>query len=90
MKQCPKCAAAVGSLSLAPAFLAEPIGSHSLAGVQVKVTVREGAMLTCSACDLRVEGWLENPEVGPDGTFVGGHFVPPRRGTSPGGETHDA
>ncbi|MGH3680117.1 MAG: hypothetical protein ACRDT2_07680 [Natronosporangium sp.] len=57
-------------------LVAQPIGSHSLAGVQVKVSAREAAEVTCSACAASRRGRLEGTQVSPDGrTITAGHFV---------------
>lgn len=70
---CPKCKS--GTISISMILAAKPLGSYSIAGVQNKVVATPRAEATCSSCDFRAVGYLENPEYGPDGIFTGGHFV---------------
>lgn len=75
MKGCPRCGAS-GTLSVHRAFEANPLGSFSLAGAQMKMSAREVAVAQCSACNLSVRGHLEDVTVGEDGrTVTGGRFV---------------
>jgi hypothetical protein len=46
---CPQCEA-VGTLSVEWKLVARPIGSHSLAGAQVKVSAQDTPHLVCSEC----------------------------------------
>lgn len=50
-KPCPACGV-VGSLDIEEIFYGKPLGSWSLAGVQVKFSGEWRPVLTCSACDL--------------------------------------
>lgn len=75
MKPCPECGAA-GTVALRPALIVQPLGSFSLAGVQLKVSAREGWELACSACAFRVLGQVEGLEVDEaTGTITAGTFV---------------
>lgn len=56
---CPQCGAAPGALSVTPEIVAAPLGTWSLAGMQMKTTTRIRPVLCCSACDLRVPGELD-------------------------------
>lgn len=47
-KECPHCTAV--ELWLGTRLIAKPIGTHSLAGGQLKVTARWGGVVTCRAC----------------------------------------
>lgn len=46
---CPQCEA-VGTLSVEWRLVARPIGSHSLAGAQVKLSAQNTPHLVCSEC----------------------------------------
>jgi len=70
---CPKCKQ--GGISVRMVLAAKPLGSYSISGAQDKVVATPRAEATCSNCDFRVLGYLEDPEYGPDGIFTGGHFV---------------
>lgn len=74
MKPCPKCGAA-GTVALRPALIVQPLGSFSLAGVQLKVSAREGWELACSACAFRVLGQVEGLETDETGQITAGTFV---------------
>jgi hypothetical protein len=69
---CPRCGAAPGALRLVvgPRLAAQPVGTHSLAGVQLKVNARPIPVLCCAVCELRVEGRFDD-----DGRHVA--FDPP-------------
>lgn len=54
-KSCPQCEA-VGTLSVQWKLVARPLGSHSLAGAQVKLSARETPHLECSACEFSEAG----------------------------------
>lgn len=70
---CPKCKK--GSVSVKPILTAKVLGSYSISGVQDKIVAKEKWLASCSSCDFSVIGFLEDPEVGPDGVFTGGYFV---------------
>ena len=53
----PKCSDA---LWLELRLVAKPIGSFSLAGVQMKVSAGETPVLSCSGCDWTVAGRIED------------------------------
>lgn len=63
---CPNCEA-TGTLAIDVKLVANPLGSHSLAGAQLKVSARERPVLSCSACDFELAG-----------EFDGQHAVFPR------------
>lgn len=52
---CPQCKT-IGVLNVEEIFYTKPIGSYSLAGVQMKLTGEWCPVLTCSACDLVRKG----------------------------------
>ena len=52
---CPQCHE-VGGLYLDARIVAEPIGSHSLSGNQLKTTARVRPILKCTNCDLNLAG----------------------------------
>jgi transcription elongation factor Elf1 len=68
---CPKCGAE-NTVEVKRGFRAQPIGSFSLAGNQMKVSAVEIAIATCTNCDLRLEGHLET---GSDPEEDGLYFV---------------
>lgn len=53
---CPACGAPAGALQLDEQLVADPIGSHSLAGVMLKVNARFRPVLTCTSCPLSLVG----------------------------------
>lgn len=71
---CPACGAGPGTLSIISRLVANPLGSHSLAGAQLKVSARRRPVLTCSRCPLRHVG-----EYDPDGRHA--TFPTPRAAT---------
>jgi hypothetical protein len=62
---CPKCGAGPGTLTLSKGMQALPIGTWSLAGVQLKTSAIEVPVVDCSACGLHVVGSYD-----PDGRHV--------------------
>lgn len=75
MRMCPECGA-VGTVALRPALIAQPLGSSSLAGVQIKVSAQKGWELACSACPFRVFGRVEGLEVDQaTGVITAGNFM---------------
>lgn len=52
---CPQCEA-VGTLSMQWKLVARPLGSHSLAGAQVKLSARETPYIECSECRFSKAG----------------------------------
>jgi len=63
---CPKCAAE-NTVIVRCGLRARPIGTFSLAGAQMKFSVYEVAIATCTECDLHLVGHLEtstDPESG--------------------------
>lgn len=52
---CPRCGTP-GALALGEALVAEPLGSFSVPGAQIKITARGRPILTCSACGLHRVG----------------------------------
>lgn len=73
MKPCPKCKK--GQILISHVLLSAPEGTYSLAGEQTKVVASMKAKAECSSCDFSVYGYLENPEIDSNGTFIRGHFV---------------
>lgn len=61
---CPRCAE-TGTLSVASELVANPLGSFSVPGMQMKVTARDRPVLRCSACGLAHVGDWD-----PDGRHV--------------------
>lgn len=57
---CPDCEA-TGTLTINIKLVASPLGSHSLAGAQVKVSARERPVLSCttSSCDFELVGEVD-------------------------------
>lgn len=53
---CPQCHAQAGTLAITEELVANPVGSFSIAGAQMKVTATARPVLECSACDLRIVG----------------------------------
>lgn len=53
---CPRCNAEPGCLSIADQLQAQPLGSFSVAGAQLKVSARSVPVLRCSACGLELVG----------------------------------
>lgn len=76
MTTCPRCGASSRTdptaLSLKPALQVSPVGTHSLAGVQMKFSARTAHRLTCR-CGWTVTGQIENGQliVTPDPTTEG-------------------
>jgi len=62
MSRCPQCGGE-STVEVERGLRARPLGSHSLAGAQMKVSAREVAVATCTNCDLHLIGHLET---GPD------------------------
>ncbi len=63
---CPGCGAQ-NTVQVSRGLRARPIGSFSLAGNQMKFSVNEVAVATCTQCDLHLVGHLEtgaDPEAG--------------------------
>lgn len=58
---CPRCGVAEGRLAVTVGMAARPLGSHSLAGAQPKVSAREVPVLACSGegCGFRITGVFE-------------------------------
>ena len=52
----PACGGPPGTLEIQREMRAVPIGDWSLAGAQLKIVMREVAVLTCLRCDLEVVG----------------------------------
>lgn len=74
-KCCPRCGVA-GQLTIDVHWKARPIGSQSLAGMQLKTTATPTAELSCGACGWSANGHLENAELDHEtGEFTMGHFV---------------
>ena len=67
---CPKCCTP-DSLQLTDQLIAQPIGSFSLAGAQLKFSAQSRPVLTCTACELRLVGTYD-----PDGRHVMFTFNP--------------
>lgn len=63
---CPACDQH-GSLVIETHIVANPLGTFSIAGAQMKVTARERLVLRCSACGLEITG--ECDEDGRHATF---------------------
>jgi len=61
---CPKCHAPPGSLVVTIDWWASPLGTWSLAGVQLKTPMRRRPHLTCTnlACDLDVWGEFDGDD----------------------------
>jgi hypothetical protein len=70
---CPWCVKP-GGLSLAIQFYVEPVGSFSLAGVGMKLSMREVPKLACSLCQRSMIGRLEGSEA----VFPDPHVEPER------------
>lgn len=52
---CPGCGM-INNLYISVEFVAQPIGSFSLAGMQMKVSGRERPVLKCRNCDFNLPG----------------------------------
>lgn len=46
---CPSCGGQ-GTMTLVEKFVARPLGSHSLAGAQIKVSAVKAMVVSCSGC----------------------------------------
>jgi hypothetical protein len=80
---CPACRRA-GTLSVTvtsaqTVFTAQPPGSHSLSGTQMKTAAQSHAtgtgQVTCTACGWSRAGRLEGATWDADGVATGGHLV---------------
>lgn len=60
---CPKCGA-LGSLGISSKMVANPIGSFSLSGRQMKFTARAQPILACAKCDLELMGEYRSDKEG--------------------------
>lgn len=58
--RCPQCGAGPDAVSLTVRLWAQPLGSFSLAGQQMKVSARERPVFSCTACDLCLVGEFED------------------------------
>ncbi len=70
-KVCPNCFRQ--PLTLRWWMQAKPLGSYSLAGVQMKVSAFDAASISCPSCDWTVPGRLVNARM-IDGKFIAGDF----------------
>ena len=59
---CPKCCAR-DTLGVEDQMIADPIGKASLAGMQLKTTMRHRPVLTCSACGMALVGEYDDGHV---------------------------
>lgn len=53
---CPWCAAPPGSLFVSTVWLVQPVGSYSLAGMQLKAPASQRPVLACRACHRTMTG----------------------------------
>lgn len=74
MRPCPRCGS-VGTVVLGQVMVAAPLGTFSLAGVQLKTSAWRGWELACSACPFRVLGHVEGLEADENGQITAGTFV---------------
>jgi hypothetical protein len=58
---CPACGAPPGCLRVEDVLVAQPLGTFSLAGNQMKVSARTCPKLTCTQCRLELIGRYEHP-----------------------------
>ncbi len=71
---CPDCHET--TLVLAWGLATRPVGSYSLAGAQLKISVRTWARVSCCACDYHIDGHLQDPVMSDDGLwFTDGQFI---------------
>jgi hypothetical protein len=55
---CPKCGK-VGALDISMKLVANPIGSFSLSGYQMKASTRLAPFLECLNCDFAIQGKID-------------------------------
>jgi hypothetical protein len=66
--ECPKCSAPGSDIVAQPVMVADPVGSHSLPGQQVKFSAHDAYRLTCRQCSWTVVGEVHGGYLVPIGT----------------------